>query len=175
MRSKPIITISVRELVEFVLRSGDLGGGRDFISPTRAQAGARAHQRIQRSRPDGYRAEVAIAEDIDTDRFVLRIQGRMDGLFQKPDGVVIEEIKTIDGPWNAEPHPLHWAQGKLYAALYAQQNHLARIEVQLTYYDLQDGAFTLFRQDWDIWACPYSESLIAAFSFGYCANLWGRG
>jgi hypothetical protein len=49
--SKPVPTVSVRELIEFVLREGDLGGERQFVGSDRARAGIRGHQKIQRSRP----------------------------------------------------------------------------------------------------------------------------
>ena len=49
--AKPVHTISVRDLVEFVLREGDLGGAREFVGSDRALAGIRGHQKIQRSRP----------------------------------------------------------------------------------------------------------------------------
>jgi hypothetical protein len=39
--SKPVRTISVRDLVEFVLRQGDLGGEREFVGSDRALAGIR--------------------------------------------------------------------------------------------------------------------------------------
>ncbi len=52
--AKPLHTVSVRELVEFVLRRGDLGGEREFVGSDRALAGIRGHQKIQRSRPTGY-------------------------------------------------------------------------------------------------------------------------
>ena len=51
---KPVFTVSARDLVEFVLRRGDLGGDRDFVSPSRALQGTRGHQRLQKSRPAGY-------------------------------------------------------------------------------------------------------------------------
>src|ERR1017187_3245525 len=58
--SKSVLTVQVRELVEFALRQGDLGGPRDFVGPNRALAGTRGHQRLQRSRPAGYQTEVRI-------------------------------------------------------------------------------------------------------------------
>ncbi len=59
--SKPVHSISVRELVEFVLRQGNLGGKREFVGSDRALAGIRGHQKIQRSRPSGYRCSITAA------------------------------------------------------------------------------------------------------------------
>ncbi len=58
--SKPAHTISVCDLVEFVLRQGDLGGEREFVGSDRALAGIRGHQKIQRSRPTGYLTELPV-------------------------------------------------------------------------------------------------------------------
>src|SRR5688572_24839619 len=82
--SKPVHTVSVRELVEFVLREGDLGGERQFVRPDRALAGIRAHQKIQRSRPAGYQMEIPVEHLLEADGFTLRIRGRIDGLVATP-------------------------------------------------------------------------------------------
>lgn len=37
--AKPVHPVSVRDLVEFVLRRGDLGGEREFVGSDRALAG----------------------------------------------------------------------------------------------------------------------------------------
>ena len=58
--SKPVHTVSVRDLIEFVLRRGDLGGEREFVGSDRALAGIRGHQKIQRSRPTGYLTELHV-------------------------------------------------------------------------------------------------------------------
>src|SRR5262245_26890638 len=119
MTNKPQLTISVRELVEFVLRTGDLGGKRDFVGPNRAWEGTRGHQRIQKSRPHGYQTEVALAHKVQTPEFVLRVQGRIDGVLRNSEKVLIEEIKTIAGTWDKTADPLHWAQAKIYASIFA--------------------------------------------------------
>src|ERR1035438_7872921 len=71
---KPVFSVQVRELVEFALRQGDLGGERDFVGRNRALAGTRGHQRLQRTRPAGYQKEVRLCHEIDAGEFVLRIQ-----------------------------------------------------------------------------------------------------
>ncbi len=96
-RSKQVFSVSVRELVEFVLRRGDLGGDQDFVGPSRALAGIRGHQQIQRSRPKEYQKEVPLTHDLETDGFILRIQGRIDGLLAGAEPVLLEEIKTVQG------------------------------------------------------------------------------
>src|SRR5215216_178372 len=98
----PIIRVSVRDLVEFVLRTGGLGRESIFVGPRRALEGARAHQRIQKSRPTDYEAEVFLSRDIPTSAFTLRFSGRIDGLIRSLDQWHIEEIKTLSRPHDGE-------------------------------------------------------------------------
>jgi DNA excision repair protein ERCC-2 len=144
--SKPVHTISVRDLVEFVLRQGDLGGDRDFVGSDRALAGIRGHQKIQRSRPTGYLTELPVVYKVEKDEFTLQIRGRIDGLLITTGQVLLEEIKTVQGTWDHEPDPLHWAQAKYYAFIHAQEHALKEIKIQLVYLELTDGKVTEFRQ-----------------------------
>ena len=165
----------MRELVEFALRRGDLGGGRDFVGRHRALAGTRGHQQIQRSRPAGYQKEVPLSYDVETPGLVLRVQGRIDGLLVTPrsecshepkasgesagmsacaDGsppaeveeVLLEEIKTVRGGWDGVADPLHWAQARIYGFIWARAHDLPRILIQLVYLNLDTGAVTVFRE-----------------------------
>ena len=140
--AKKTINLPVRALVEYVLVSGDLGGG-DFVGPGRALEGARAHRKIQQARPSEYTSEVTISHTIETDDFFLKISGRIDGIYVYPDRVVIDEIKsTMKAPKDAiaAENQLHWGQLKLYAYCYAVQRDLEDIETQLTYCQLETGA-----------------------------------
>ena len=143
---KALFTVQVRELVEFVWRRGDLAGERDFVGPRRALAGTRGHQQVQRGRPAGYRKEVPLAHEVDGGELVLRVQGRIDGLLVTPSEVCLEEIKTIQGPGEAAPHPLHWAQAKCYGFMHAHETRLEGLVLQLTYLDLATGQVTEFRE-----------------------------
>jgi len=144
--SKPVHTISVRDLVEFVLRQGDLGGEREFVGSDRALAGIRGHQKIQRSRPTGYLTELPVEHRVETEEFTLQIRGRIDGLLITSQQVLLEEIKTVQGKWNHEADPLHWAQAKFYAFMHAQENGLKELVLQLVYLELPAGKVTEFRQ-----------------------------
>ena len=144
--SKPVHTISVRDLVEFVLRQGDLGGEREFVGSDRALAGIRGHQKIQRSRPTGYLTELPVEYRVETEDFTLQIRGRIDGLLIASEQVLLEEIKTVQGTWDHKADPLHWAQAKFYAFMHAQENGLKELVLQLVYLELPAGKVTEFRQ-----------------------------
>jgi len=136
---KPELHIGVRDLVEFVLRRGDLK--HEFAGSSRAVDAVRLHQRIQYSRPESYLPEVAVSREIDTPDVRLTIGGRIDGVIA---GVipVVEEIKTTrrdPAEAVAEENALHWGQAKAYAFLYATAHGLDPIGVQLTYARLDTG------------------------------------
>ncbi len=141
-----IIAVPVREFVEFALRSGDLGGPRDFVGSKRALAGTRGHQQVQRSRPEGYQKEVRLAHDLVTEDFVLRLQGRVDGVMVSGADVWLEEIKTVQGRWEGQADPLHWAQAKVYGFIYTHDHALDHIDLRLTYLALDSGRLTEFVQ-----------------------------
>ena len=134
-----VIQISVRELVEFVFRSGDLAA--PFVSAARAVAGTRAHQLVQSSRPEDYEAEVAVSIVHQDEPLSLAISGRVDGLVRRGDDLLIEEIKsTTRAPDpDRKDNPVHWAQAKIYAYILAEEHRPGRIEVQLTYVQLDTG------------------------------------
>ncbi len=144
--AKPIHAVQVRVLVEFALRRGDLGGEGDFVGPRRALAGTRGHQRLQRSRAAGYQKEVSLHRDVDDGEWVLRVQGRLDGLWIEDGRTRIEEIKTIQGARERRAHPLHWAQAKCYGFMYAEAHGLESIDIQLTYLDVDTDEVTEYRE-----------------------------
>ena len=143
---KPVHVVSVRDLVEFVWRRGDLGAGQLFVGPRRALAGIRGHQKIQRSRPSGYQTEIAIELPVETDEFTLLVRGRIDGLLNSPGEVWLEEIKTIQGTGELSADPLHWAQAKIYGFSYVQEQGLHELAIRLTYLELETGKITEFQQ-----------------------------
>lgn len=145
---KQILQVAVRTLVEHVLRSGDLE--HVFLGASRAVEGIRAHQSIQKSRPDTYTPEVTVSHRIETDRSVLVISGRIDGVYHDPDRVIIDEIKsTLHGPADEED-PVHWGQAKCYAYLYGHTHQLKTVDVQLTYYQLKTGEVQEFQKSFTI-------------------------
>ena len=146
-RPRRALSVSVRELVEFVLRSGDLAGERGFASPSRALEGTRGHQRVQKSRPEGYRTEVPVSHCLEADGFVLEVRGRIDGVMESDAGVMIEEIKSVRAPWNGTPNPLHWAQARIYAFLLFHAMPPRMVELRLTYLELESNQLNEHAQE----------------------------
>ena len=92
----PVIRISVRNLVEFILREGDIDSRRGSGADKEAmQLGGKIHRKIQKSMGAGYRAEVTLKREVPCDGFLLRIEGRADGIIEEETGTVIDEIKCV--------------------------------------------------------------------------------
>lgn len=137
MQAKSTIKISVRNLVEFVLRSGDLVS--TFMGSSRNVDAIKVHQKIQKSAPKEYKSEVAFSYTIEDKEIALEVGGRADGIIEEEDRVIIDEIKTTTRPLEfveEDYNELHWAQAKCYAFIYAKENSLEDIYVQLTYYQM---------------------------------------
>ena len=77
IETHPPRVVSVHSLVEFVLQSGDITPG-GFQRRDRAQLGTQGHRQVQRSRPEGYEAEVEISYRVENADFPLEVRGRMD-------------------------------------------------------------------------------------------------
>jgi DNA excision repair protein ERCC-2 len=147
LSEEKLIKISVRNLVEFVLRSGDLDSS--FSAGDRALEGARIHRNIQNSYGPTYTAEVTLAWRYETEEVVLEIAGRADGIIVEDHAVILDEIKSTTrdlAEIEENSHPLYWAQAKCYAFIYASQNHLETLAVQLTYGQLDTKQIKRFRK-----------------------------
>jgi len=161
-----VIHISVRDFVERFVRAGDLTSG--VFIPDRATAAIALHQRIQQSRPDGYEPEVVIFHIYETDPWAIHISGRIDGIFQYPDRMVLEEIKTtIQSTKESvdEDNPHHWAQLKVYAYMICMENDLESVDTCLTYAQLHSTVTwevqrTFSRKDLEDFVDPLISRLV---------------
>lgn len=144
--NKPQIVISVRNLVEFLLVSGDIddrhGGG---LKAEAMNAGSRIHRKLQHSAGLEYHAEVPLKFTIDFDKYELALEGRADGIIYDfdeelgPDSdVTVDEIKGMykDVTKMKAPLDVHIAQAKVYAYIFACQNKLKSIKVHMTYVNM---------------------------------------
>ena len=141
------ISLSVRSLVEFVLRSGSIDSR--FSGADRALEGTRIHRKLQKAGGENYQAEVVMKATRVVDDIAYLLEGRADGIITEESGIVIDEIKTTAAPTEQlteDFNPLHWAQAKCYAAFYCSDNHLETITVQLTYYQIDTDEIVRHRQ-----------------------------
>ena len=135
-----VIRVSVRNLVEFIMRGGDIDNRTSGSMEKEAMLmGGRLHRKIQRSMGSDYHAEVTMKTVIPCDGFSLQVEGRADGIIlhgeDEKKEAVIDEIKGVlrELEHITEPVKVHLAQAKCYAYIYASQNGLEQIKVQMTY------------------------------------------
>ena len=145
---KTEIRISVRSLVEFILRSGDLDSRRGAMDKEAMQKGSRLHRKIQRQMGGNYRPEVPLKYDIEYEDVVLRIEGRADGIFTEDGKTCIDEIKGVYRKVETleSAVPVHRAQAMCYAFITADQENLEEIDVQMTYANLDTEEIRRFRE-----------------------------
>ena len=136
---QPVIRISVRNLVEFILRSGDIDNRIAGMDKDAMLLGGKIHRKIQRQMGADYHAEVPLKYEVACKGFSILIEGRADGIIMSPKGNVIDEIKGIfkDLESLKRPEEVHLAQVKCYAYIYASQNNLEEIGVQMTYCNME--------------------------------------
>lgn len=181
---------SVRNLVEFILRGGDIDNRSGRMITDAMMEGSKIHRKIQRSMGEDYQAEVPLALKIEAEEYMLVIEGRADGIAygefpnqnsekeaytqdtfldrtgKSEEMVYIDEIKGVyrNVATMEAPVYVHKAQAMCYAYIYALQNHLDQIGVQMTYCNLDTEDVKLFQEvfAWDALA-DWFGNLIAEY------------
>lgn len=138
-KEKINIKISVRNLVEFILRSGDIDNRQGGKNDKEAmQAGSKMHRKIQRQMGSEYHAEYPLKLEVDKSDFTITVEGRADGIIIEQDKVTIDEIKGVyfDLEYLENAIEVHVAQAKCYAYIYGKEEGLSAITIQMTYCNL---------------------------------------
>lgn len=126
--------LSVHELVDFVLRSGDIDN-RYFNNASMVE-GSLIHKYYQGKQNDSYESEVYLDGVINLNNYSIKLSGRCDGLIKNNDEVTIDEIKSYVGEkkYFIENNILwHLGQAECYAYLYCLKEKIKTINIQLTY------------------------------------------
>ncbi len=191
------IRISVRGLVEFILRSGNIDNRRTVASDNAMQEGGRIHRMIQRRMGPEYQAEVPLRYVYEAGEYEIVVEGRADGILTKTSrdvsphfgeglsekarqlrieevmsqpleedssavavvsqpqsiqsvDVIIDEIKGTfqDVKKMKGPVPVHLAQAKCYAYIYAAKQNLTNIRVRMTYCHMETEEIRYFHYDY---------------------------
>lgn len=166
----PNIKISVRNLVEFILRSGDMDNTRARSEMDAMQAGSRLHRKLQKQMGTDYTAEVPLSITVPVSRdgisFDLTIEGRADGVIvnntikedfsvlifdeedMNPPEITIDEIKGVylELSHLTEPIGVHRAQAMCYAYIYAIKYGHTRMGIRLTYCNLETESIKYFEE-----------------------------
>ncbi len=171
-----MIKISVRNLVEFILRSGDIDNtGSGASDAELMRMGTKLHKKIQKSMGINYSSEYPLSHTFTLSRdgmdFEICVDGRADGII-KPDEsqsalksyieidgevedrslYIIDEIKGVmrDVDDIREPVTEHLGQAKCYAYFFACDNGLEQIKVRITYCNLETEKTKYFTEIYDI-------------------------
>lgn len=151
---KQLVRVSVRNLVEFILKNGDIDQKSGILQEVDAmQAGSRAHRKLQKQGGAAYKAEVSLKQLVPIDETLdLQIEGRADGVITNPvdeQDIMIDEIKgTFSHLEKYEaPDLLHVAQADCYAYMYAHQHALETIKVRVTYIQLEKETIKTFEYE----------------------------
>lgn len=152
--AKTQLHISVRNLVEFIFREGDIDNRAGKIQSADAMLeGTRIHRKIQKSKDKNYQAEVPLNYVVHNPLFDLTIEGRADGIFTEENEngeelVFVDEIKGMYKKvmFMEEPVFVHKAQAICYAFIFAYDNELSNIGVQMTYCNLETEETKYFRE-----------------------------
>jgi DNA excision repair protein ERCC-2 len=153
---KPVVRISVRNLVEFILKSGDLDNRRGSADKEAMLKGSRLHRKIQSQMGSHYRAEVSLKYTTEYDDVSIVVEGRADGIFTEDEQYFIDEIKGVyaDVSQLEKPVEVHRAQAMcyacIYACIYAREQQLEKIGVQMTYGNLDTEELKYFREEFTL-------------------------
>lgn len=143
------IKISVRNLVEFILRSGDIDNRQGNKNDKDAmQAGSKMHRKIQKQMGPEYHAEYPLKIEIEKPEFFITIEGRADGIIIEETGVTIDEIKGVyfDLDYLNKPIEVHRAQAMCYGYIYGKEENISQINIQLTYCNLDTEQKKFFNE-----------------------------
>ena len=126
------VIISVRNLVEFILRSGDIDN-RKAAAPERAmQEGGRIHRMLQRRMGADYHAEVTLKYVYATSCYDIIVEGRADGII---DGQLAKRL-VKEVPIRFEEMPLLEAKEEQKAYLDIVGDTVVIDEIKGTYTDV---------------------------------------
>lgn len=129
------LTLSVHQLVDFLLRTGDIDN-RVFNRSSMTE-GSRLHSVYQSKQSSNYLAEFPLKMSFNVDEVNIVLEGRADGIIKRSETeYVIDEIKTtVEDLKIFHDDNLEWhlGQAKCYAYMFAKQTNLEYICIKLTY------------------------------------------
>lgn len=175
---------SVKPLVEFCCRTGDLGYTE--TPAARAEQGQMAQRRVQANPPPGYRKEIPVQETVTHLAITLTLSGRIDGAFEENGELVLEEIKSTYFHPETLPDPLfvvHQAQAICYAAMWSEARRYASVRIRVTYFQLKDETCFMreqtltqaeIHQRFDNWTQDYCRWLGQVGEHRQARDAWSR-
>ncbi|MBE6135822.1 MAG: ATP-dependent DNA helicase [Erysipelotrichaceae bacterium] len=147
------LKLSVHQLVDFLLREGDIDSR--IFSRSTMNEGTEIHSRYQASQNSAYLSEYPLMTDLVVDDIEVSIEGRADGIIKNgPEDYIIDEIKSTVAPleeFYESNKNWHLGQAKVYGYMFLKEQRYDHIGIRLTY--IRQG--------------EESEKKIYDFSFSY--------
>ena len=127
-------TLSVHELVDFLLRTGDIDNR--INNAATMNEGTLIHAYYQSRQGKNYISEYPLLESFKVKDYLITLEGRADGIIDLGNSAIIDEIKSTIAPleeYHKENEAWHLGQAKCYALLYAHEKGYQSISIRLTY------------------------------------------
>ena len=154
MGEEGAVHVSIRQMVEFICRGGDLASG-GFSGPERALEGTRIHQKLQKSRSAAYRSEVPMLLAVSLeDGLCLEVEGRADGVEELMDLEAPCRIEEIKSTYASAEHlgfsyePAHRGQLLCYGHILCEKEGYAAVWLRLTYYQMEQEKEYTYDELW---------------------------
>lgn len=144
------IRVSVRHLVEFLMREGNIDNRHQAGAEGAMQEGSRIHRMLQKRMGSEYMAEVSLKYTHEAEGYYLVVEGRADGIVDKPEMVMVDEIKGTyrDLERLRRPIPVHVAQAKCYAYMYTLKYPHELIQIRMTYCNIETEDIRYFYEEY---------------------------
>lgn len=140
-QKKRYLSLSVHQLVDFLLRKGDIDD-RIYNQET-MQMGSKLHSAFQSKQGKEYMSEYPLSGTVSVPSGEIALQGRADGIIVGGREIVVDEIKsTIDDldHFYQEQGEWHFGQALVYAYLYLQSEGGTGAVIELTYLSQKDSS-----------------------------------
>ena len=119
------LRLSVHQLVDFLLRSGDIDTR--VFNRSSMQEGSRLHAIYQQKQGSDYISEYPLSKTFTIEEVSITLEGRADGIIKRKNGdFVIDEIKTTVAPleeFKNDNMEWHMGQAKCYALMFALERN----------------------------------------------------
>lgn len=128
------LKMSVHQLVDFVLRTGDIDNR--IFNQSSMNEGTRIHAFYQSKQDKNYLSEYLLGATFNVGEYTIFLEGRADGIIINNDLAIIDEIKStvVDlEQFHAQQEAWHLGQAKCYALMYALEKGLDSVGIRLTY------------------------------------------
>jgi len=150
------LDLGVHDLLEASAPTGDLRVSVAWTAGARMRAGQRAHvawQRDQSAANPAYAAEVTVRHRLSLEGWEVTVSGRVDGLYEEGEALVVEEVKTTALPEDAlelvRPSDFPDWQGQLQLYLWLLEAQGRPAVGRLVLSSILDGSWRVLHVDPD--------------------------